>query len=38
MLARVATALYGPGDDFSAVWMLDMLSGDFGGWAPKYAY
>lgn len=36
---RVAWSLFGPGDDFCAVWPLfDLLEGGPAGWEPRYRY
>jgi predicted dithiol-disulfide oxidoreductase (DUF899 family) len=36
---RTGTTLFGPGDDFCAVWpMLDLLKDGPAGWQPKYQY
>lgn len=38
-IVRTGHAVFGPGDDFCAIWhMFDLLEGGAGDWAPKYVY
>lgn len=38
-IVRTGKAIFGPGDDFCAVWhLLDLLPGGPNGWEPKYTY
>jgi predicted dithiol-disulfide oxidoreductase (DUF899 family) len=38
-IVRTGTAVFGPGDDFCALWpMFDLLKGGAGRWSPKYRY
>jgi predicted dithiol-disulfide oxidoreductase (DUF899 family) len=38
-IVRTGQAMFGPGDDFCALWpMLDLLEGGAGAWVPKYDY
>ncbi len=38
-IERVATAFFGPGDDFCATWrFFDLLADGAGDWSPKYKY
>jgi predicted dithiol-disulfide oxidoreductase (DUF899 family) len=38
-VVRVASAPFGPGDDFCIVWpFVDLLADGQGGWEPKYKY
>jgi predicted dithiol-disulfide oxidoreductase (DUF899 family) len=38
-VVRTGKAIFGPGDDFCALWhLLDLLPGGPKGWEPKYKY
>lgn len=38
-ICRVASAMFGPGDDFCAVWpLLDLLADGANGWEPDFSY
>jgi len=38
-ITRMATAGFGPGDDFCALWhFFDLLAGGAGGWSPRFEY
>ena len=38
-IIRIATANFGPGDNFCAIWhIFDMLKDGAAGWEPKYTY